>query len=244
MALWTNTMFTLKKNKLPKVISCLISIPNVFSTGAIFTEDQKDSSTELAFKYAVFRINKDKTLLPKTTLVYDIQYVPKDDSFHASKKGKTPIHIFFAPGRNFRTHIWSLSTAGWIEKRELSRLSFFRRWVAHFFCEERLWQDFWLLRDTHKFLRQQLLLKVGAKVFAALRAAGAARINNVSGGFIWCAAQLHNYGEFCMTLRNGDLKYSSRCCQKWARWGYAKKVHFQKKPQPKKLKAQNFVSFD
>jgi hypothetical protein len=56
--------------------------------GAIFTEDQKDSSTELAFKYAVFRINKDKTLLPKTTLVYDIQYVPKDDSFHASKKGR------------------------------------------------------------------------------------------------------------------------------------------------------------
>lgn len=55
--------------------------------GAIFTEDQKDSSTELAFKYAVYRINKDKTLLPNTTLVYDIQYVPKDDSFRTSKKG-------------------------------------------------------------------------------------------------------------------------------------------------------------
>lgn len=55
--------------------------------GAIFTQDQKDSSTELAFKYAVYRINKDKHLLPETTLVYDIQYAPKDDSFHASKKG-------------------------------------------------------------------------------------------------------------------------------------------------------------
>nr|CAD7455231.1 unnamed protein product [Timema tahoe] len=55
--------------------------------GAIFTEDQKDSSTELAFKYAVYRINKDKYLLPRTSLIYDIQYVPKDDSFHASKKG-------------------------------------------------------------------------------------------------------------------------------------------------------------
>ncbi|KAG8321985.1 Glutamate receptor ionotropic, kainate 1 [Homalodisca vitripennis] len=53
---------------------------------AIFTQDQKDSSTEWAFKYAVYRINKDKHLLPDTTLVYDIQYVPKDDSFHASKK--------------------------------------------------------------------------------------------------------------------------------------------------------------
>nr|CAD7195179.1 unnamed protein product [Timema douglasi] len=56
------------------------------ASGAIFTEDQKDSSTELAFKYAVYRINKDKYLLPRTSLIYDIQYVPKDDSFHASKK--------------------------------------------------------------------------------------------------------------------------------------------------------------
>lgn len=42
----------------------------------------------MAFKYAVYRINKDKTILPKTTLVYDIQYVPRDDSFRTSKKGK------------------------------------------------------------------------------------------------------------------------------------------------------------
>lgn len=42
---------------------------------------------ELAFKYAVYRINKDKNMLPKTTLVYDIQYVPNDDSFRTSKKG-------------------------------------------------------------------------------------------------------------------------------------------------------------
>jgi ionotropic kainate glutamate receptor 2 len=58
-------------------------------SGAVFTEEQKDSSAELAFKYAVYRINKDKHILPRTTLVYDIQYVPRDDSFHASKKGRT-----------------------------------------------------------------------------------------------------------------------------------------------------------
>lgn len=57
-------------------------------SGAIFTEEQRDSSAELAFKYAVYRINKDKHILPRTTLVYDIQYVPRDDSFHASKKGR------------------------------------------------------------------------------------------------------------------------------------------------------------
>lgn len=56
--------------------------------GAIFTEDQKNSSVELAFKYAVYKINKDRDLLPNTTLVYDIQYVPRDDSFRTSKKGK------------------------------------------------------------------------------------------------------------------------------------------------------------
>lgn len=57
-------------------------------SGAIFTEEQRGSSLELAFKYAVFKINTDKNLLPHTSLIYDIQYVPKDDSFHASKKGK------------------------------------------------------------------------------------------------------------------------------------------------------------
>lgn len=66
---------------------CILTRYVLFVLGAIFTQEEKDSSTELAFKYAVYRINKDRTLLPKTTLVYDIQYVPKDDSFHASKKG-------------------------------------------------------------------------------------------------------------------------------------------------------------
>ncbi|KAF2902667.1 hypothetical protein ILUMI_03520 [Ignelater luminosus] len=57
------------------------------ANGAIFTEDQRDSITELAFKYAVYKINRDKTILPYTSLEYDIRYVPRDDSFHASKKG-------------------------------------------------------------------------------------------------------------------------------------------------------------
>jgi hypothetical protein len=69
------------------------ALPPVIRIGAIFTEDQKDSSDELAFKYAVYKINKDKTILPKTTLVYDIQYVPKDDSFRTSKKGEYHVLI-------------------------------------------------------------------------------------------------------------------------------------------------------
>lgn len=59
-----------------------------FVPGAIFTENQKGSAAEVAFRYAVYKINRDKTLLPHTSLVYDIQYVPMEDSFHASKKGR------------------------------------------------------------------------------------------------------------------------------------------------------------
>ncbi|XP_057338875.1 glutamate receptor ionotropic, kainate 2-like isoform X6 [Microplitis mediator] len=68
------------------LVTTVMSLPPVIRIGAIFTEDQKDSPSELAFKYAVYRINKDKSILPNTTLVYDIQYVPKDDSFRTSKK--------------------------------------------------------------------------------------------------------------------------------------------------------------
>lgn len=60
---------------------------NLLFTGAILTEDQRGSSTEQLFKYAVDKINRDPTLLPNTNLVFDIQYVDKGDSWHASKKG-------------------------------------------------------------------------------------------------------------------------------------------------------------
>lgn len=65
-----------------------INMPiQLFFSGAIFTQEDKDSTTEVAFKYAVYRINKDKAILPNTTLVYDIEYVSSQDSFKASKKG-------------------------------------------------------------------------------------------------------------------------------------------------------------
>ncbi len=51
-----------------------------------FTDEQKDTATELAFKYAVYSINKDPSLLPNHTIVYDIQYVPPEDSFRTTKK--------------------------------------------------------------------------------------------------------------------------------------------------------------
>lgn len=58
------------------------------SEGAIFTEEQRGSSVELVFKYAVERVNADADLLPNSTLVYHIHYVDPSDTFHASKKSK------------------------------------------------------------------------------------------------------------------------------------------------------------
>ncbi|XP_044251336.1 glutamate receptor ionotropic, kainate 2 isoform X4 [Drosophila takahashii] len=62
------------------------ALPPVIRVGAIFTEDERESSIESAFKYAIYRINKEKNLLPNTQLVYDIEYVPRDDSFRTTKK--------------------------------------------------------------------------------------------------------------------------------------------------------------
>ncbi|XP_043863079.1 uncharacterized protein LOC6585822 isoform X8 [Drosophila mojavensis] len=62
------------------------ALPPVIRVGAIFTEDEREGSVESAFKYAIYRINKEKILLPNTQLVYDIEYVPRDDSFRTTKK--------------------------------------------------------------------------------------------------------------------------------------------------------------
>ncbi|XP_034486963.1 glutamate receptor ionotropic, kainate 2 [Drosophila innubila] len=62
------------------------ALPPVIRVGAIFTEDEREGSIESAFKYAIYRINKEKTLLPNTQLVYDIEHVPRDDSFRTTKK--------------------------------------------------------------------------------------------------------------------------------------------------------------
>ena len=56
----------------------------------------QDSPTELAFKYAVYKINKDPYILSNKTLSYDIQYVPREDSFRTTNKVKNLI-IKFPP---------------------------------------------------------------------------------------------------------------------------------------------------
>ncbi|XP_050676373.1 glutamate receptor ionotropic, kainate 2 [Leptidea sinapis] len=67
-------------------VNMVVGLSSVVKIGAIFTEEARGGSAELAFKYAVYRINKERTVLPESTLVYDIQYTTARDSFRANKK--------------------------------------------------------------------------------------------------------------------------------------------------------------
>lgn len=60
-------------------------------TGGIFEtrESELVSMDELAFKFAVNNINRNKTLIPNTTLTYDIQRINLFDGFEASRRGLT-----------------------------------------------------------------------------------------------------------------------------------------------------------
>ncbi|NWV38151.1 GRIK1 protein, partial [Grantiella picta] len=61
-----------------------ISLP----TGGIFetVENEPVNIEELAFKFAVTNINRNRTLMPNTTLTYDIQRINLFDSFEASRR--------------------------------------------------------------------------------------------------------------------------------------------------------------
>lgn len=47
------------------------------------------SAEEQAFRFSANIINRNRTLLPNTTLTYDIQRIHFHDSFEATKKGKS-----------------------------------------------------------------------------------------------------------------------------------------------------------
>ncbi|KAL3278738.1 hypothetical protein HHI36_016268 [Cryptolaemus montrouzieri] len=60
------------------------NLPEVIRIGGLF--HPADSKQELAFKYAVDKINTDKSILPRSKLNAQIERMPPQDSFHASKK--------------------------------------------------------------------------------------------------------------------------------------------------------------
>lgn len=65
--------------------------------GGIFeyVESGPFGAEELAFRFAVNTINRNRTLLPNTTLTYDTQRINLYDSFEASRKGNVLIYYLF-----------------------------------------------------------------------------------------------------------------------------------------------------
>lgn len=74
--------------------SLLFCFVFVLFPGGIFecVESGPMGAEELAFRFAVNTINRNRTLLPNTTLTYDTQKINLYDSFEASKKGNL-LHI-------------------------------------------------------------------------------------------------------------------------------------------------------
>uniref|UniRef100_UPI00398E5901 glutamate receptor ionotropic, kainate 1 isoform X2 n=1 Tax=Pristiophorus japonicus TaxID=55135 RepID=UPI00398E5901 len=64
------------------------SSQQVLRIGGIFetTENEPINIEEMAFKFAITSINRNRTLMPNTTLTYDIQRINLYDSFEASRR--------------------------------------------------------------------------------------------------------------------------------------------------------------
>ncbi|KAM6986282.1 glutamate receptor ionotropic, kainate 1-like [Aplochiton taeniatus] len=65
-----------------------LSSQQVLRIGGIFETRERElvSMEELAFKFAVNHINRNRTLMPNSTLTYDIQRINQLDSFEASRR--------------------------------------------------------------------------------------------------------------------------------------------------------------
>lgn len=59
---------------------------NFLIQGGLF--ENGDDAVELAFRYAVDRINADNRVLPHTRLLAQVERLERCDSFQASKRGK------------------------------------------------------------------------------------------------------------------------------------------------------------
>ena len=64
-----------------------------FILGGLF--DMTDTIQEIAFRYAVDRVNSDREIMPRSRLAAQIERIPKQDSFYASKQGKGTFIYFF-----------------------------------------------------------------------------------------------------------------------------------------------------
>ncbi|XP_068243537.1 glutamate receptor ionotropic, kainate 2-like isoform X3 [Palaemon carinicauda] len=92
----------------------ILALPDTIFIGGIF--DAHDERQELAFRYAVEKINADRKILPRSTLRAHIEKLPADDSFHASKRVckllRNGVAAIFGPqSENTANHVQSICDA-------------------------------------------------------------------------------------------------------------------------------------
>lgn len=96
-------------NQTPYLLTCCLAL-FILVKGGIFEtrENEPVSMDELAFKFAVTSINRNRTLMPNTTLTYDIQRVNLFDSFEASRRGMTLFSIDLIMNLFYYFILWNL----------------------------------------------------------------------------------------------------------------------------------------
>ena len=70
----------------------VLGLPETIKIGGLF--DMTDTVQEIAFRYAVDKVNLDREVLPRTRLMAQIERIPPQDSFYASKQGAVIYRLF------------------------------------------------------------------------------------------------------------------------------------------------------
>ncbi|KAG5884118.1 hypothetical protein JTB14_009173 [Gonioctena quinquepunctata] len=185
-------------------------LPSVVKIGAIFTEDQKHCASELAFEYAVDRINRDKTLLPHTLLSHNIQYVPVNDSFHANKMAcqqvELGIHSIFGPSEPLLgTRIHSICDALDIPHLE-ARLDFntdVREFSINLYPAHYLLND--ALQDVMVFLNWTRIAIIYENEYGLLKLRELMRSNDGSSEIYLHQANPESYQTVLEDIKNKEI---------------------------------------
>ncbi|KRK04919.1 glutamate receptor ionotropic, kainate 1 isoform X5 [Drosophila yakuba] len=109
-------MFIASGLLLLQFISYASGVPPLVRIGAIFSNQPGKYNSEMAFRYAIHKLNMDKSILPETTVDYYIEYVNRFDSFETVQKVckliRVGVQAIFSPTDSvLATHINSICDA-------------------------------------------------------------------------------------------------------------------------------------
>ncbi|XP_060072907.1 glutamate receptor ionotropic, kainate 2-like [Ylistrum balloti] len=85
------------------LVQCVNCLPELIHIGGLFGDDELET-TENTFKYSVYRINHERSLLRNTKLHYETRKLPTKDTFLSSKEVCSQVHLstaaLFGPRSN------------------------------------------------------------------------------------------------------------------------------------------------